>query len=86
MTSNQIHKGFAAKVTRLKWPGDGTRISQGAPTPEFGAKTDYLAWFSPKTSWKWKKLEIKERVPCAPSWIRQVEVHLQLVYLGYNEC
>ena len=36
----------------------GSRISQvGAPPPEFGVKTYYLASFLPKTAWKWKQLD-----------------------------
>ena len=32
-------------------------FSRRGKNPEFGAKTYYLAWFFPKTAWKWKQLD-----------------------------
>ena len=47
----------------------GSSISQvGAPTPEFGVKTNCLARFLPKTVWKWKQLDREgAHDPSAPS-------------------
>ena len=39
--------------------------------PRGGALTYYLAKFSPKTSWKRKKLDWGKRPSCHPPWIRQ---------------
>ena len=44
---------------------------RGAPTPEFGVKTYYLARYLPKTAWKCKKLDQEGRASLALPWICQ---------------
>ena len=46
-----------SEINRVRY-SVGSRIFQtGAPPREFGAKTYYLAWLLPKTTWKWKKID-----------------------------
>ena len=55
----------------------GSRISQmggGTPITKWGALTSYLAKFSRKTAWKWKKLDPLGGVPGAPRSANDVAI------------
>ena len=79
------HAGFTKLMCSCQWWIQDFQ-EEGAPTPKVGAPTYYFDQFSPKTAWKWKKLDREggARVPGAPPWIRQclrwIEISLKSFY------
>ena len=53
----------------------------GGATPEFGAKTYYLAIFLPKTPWKWKKLG--SSMPAVVIHKYRIYYNIYLIINGY---
>ena len=57
---------ISPKMVKFNTVADPGFLRRGAPTPEVGALTYYLAKFFPKTAWKWKKLDLEGARPWRP--------------------